>query len=172
MTAGRGRRTVATILRWVDPEDNPSGVVYGTIAVGAVLAAEAPRRETFRSTLEATLVALVLYWFAHTYATLVGRRFEGRHGLTARQVGRALVHEWAIVKGAATPIAVLVACRLAGVGLDATVNAALWTSAGVLALFEVVAAWRGSGSLVRRAAEASLGFVLGGGLLLLHLLLH
>lgn len=172
MTVGVARRALGAVLRWVDPEDNPSGVVYGTIAVGAVLAAEATRRETFRSTLEATLVTLALYWFAHTYATVVGRRYDERGGLTVRQVGRALVHEWAIVKGAAAPIAVLVACRLAGLGLDTQVNAALWTSAGALALFEMVAAARGSGSRLRRVGEASLGFVFGGGLLLLHLLLH
>lgn len=172
MSGSGVRSALGAALQWIEPEENPSGVVYGTIAVGAVLAAEAPRRETFASTLEATLVALALYWFAHTYARLTGRRVDGRERLAVRQVGRALVHEWAIVKGAATPIAVLVLCRLAGAGLETSVNAALWTSAGLLAGFEVLAAARGSGTPMRRLIEAALGFLFGGGLLLLHLLLH
>lgn len=172
MTGASLRRAARGVLRWVDPEENPTGVVYGTIAVGAVLAAEAPRRETFASTLEATLVTLALYWFAHTYARVVGRRVDEGERLTVGEIGRALVHEWAIVKGAVTPIAVLVLCRLSGLGLDASVNAALWTSAGLLASFELLASARGGGSTLRRSGEAALGFVFGGGLLLLHLLLH
>jgi hypothetical protein len=172
VTGAGVRSALAAAGRWIEPEENPSGVVYGTIAVGAVLAAEAPRHETFASTLEATLVTLALYWFAHTYARLTGRRFDGQDHLGPRQIGRALAHEWAIVKGAATPIAVLVLCRLAHAGLETSVNAALWTSAGLLAGFEMLAAARGSGSATRRLAEAALGFLFGGGLLLLHLLLH
>jgi hypothetical protein len=172
MSPARVGHAVAAVLRWIEPEENPSGVVYGTIAVGAVLAAEAPRRETFASTLEATLVTLALYWCAHTYARVVGGRLDGGERLGIGQVIRALAHEWAIVKGAALPIAVLVVARLSGVGLEASVNAALWTSAASLAGFETVAAARGRGSRLRRTVEASLGFVFGGGLLLLHLLLH
>lgn len=172
MSGARLRGAARGVLRWVDPEENPTGVVYGTIAVGAVLAAEAPRRETFASTLEATLLTLVLYWFAHTYARVVGRRVDGVERLTAGDVGRALVHEWAIVKGAMAPVAVLVLCWLSGLRLDTSVNAALWASAGLLASFELLAAARGGGSALRRSGEVALGILFGGGLLLLHLLLH
>ena len=73
--------------RWVEPDDNPSGVIYGTIAVGAVLAAESTRRETFVDTIEATVLVLVLYWFAHTYARLVGDRLKTRDALSADALG-------------------------------------------------------------------------------------
>src|ERR1019366_10092270 len=57
----RGNGGLASaILKWLEPEDNPSGVIYGTIAVGAVLAAESTRRETFADTLEATVIILGL----------------------------------------------------------------------------------------------------------------
>ena len=42
---GQGLRKLAsTVLWWIDPEENPAGLVYGTIAVGVVLAAESTRR--------------------------------------------------------------------------------------------------------------------------------
>jgi hypothetical protein len=59
---------------------NPGAVVYGTVTVGAVLATESAQRETYASTLEGVLVALVLYWLAHSYAefTPVARRAPSR----------------------------------------------------------------------------------------------
>ena len=103
------RSLVSAISKWVEPEDNPSGVIYGTIAVGAVLAAESTRRETFSDTIEATVLILGLYWLAHTYATVAGDRLKARETLSLRRFWRALLHEGAIVKGAALPIAVLAA---------------------------------------------------------------
>lgn len=43
------RKIVSTVLWWIDPEENPSGLIYGTIAVGAVLAVEGPRRPSASS---------------------------------------------------------------------------------------------------------------------------
>ena len=79
----------AAVSRWVEPEDNPSGVIYGTIAVGAVLAAESTRRETFPDTIEATVIILGLYWLAHTYATVVGDRLKMRETLSTDRLWRA-----------------------------------------------------------------------------------
>ena len=169
---GLTRRVLEATARWVEPEDNPGGVVYGTIAVGAVLAAEAPRRETFASTLEATMLTLVLYWFAHTYAFVVGRRLEAEPRLSGRRVAEALVREWAIVRGAAVPIVVLGIGWLAGASLAGAVNAAVWAAAVALATWEVLAALRSEAPALRRAGEALLGFAFGGGIVLLHVLLH
>jgi hypothetical protein len=78
-----GVRVVAsTVAWWIDPEQNPSGVVYGTIAVGAVLAAESTRRDTFPDTIGATVLILLLYWVAHTYAGVTGDRLKTRHTLS------------------------------------------------------------------------------------------
>ena len=93
----------SAISTWLEPEDNASGVIYGTIAVGAVLAAESTRRETFADTMEATLIILGLYWLAHTYATVVGDRLRNRETLSAGRLWRAFLHEGAIVKGAPSP---------------------------------------------------------------------
>lgn len=162
-------RVLVAISRWVDPEDNPSGVVYGTIAVGALLAAESTRRDTFAETIGATVIALVMYWLAHAYSEVVGHRLApGPAPSSASMMGRALVHELAIVKGATLPTAVLVICWLAGVNLTTAVAAALWTSAGTLGYFEVVAALSTRGRWHRVVLESFFGISLGAGILLLH----
>jgi hypothetical protein len=169
----RGIRTLAsTILWWIDPEENPTGLVYGTIAVGAVLAAESTRRDTFADTVGATVLILCLYWLAHSYATMTGQRLKTRQALSWRALGRSLLHQTAIVKGAALPIAVLLVLWAAGVALSTAVTAGLWTSAVALAAFELVAAVRSHLSRVQTAVQVLLGSVLGAGVLLIRVLLH
>ncbi len=141
-------------------------MIYGTIAVGAVLAAESTRRETFADTIEATLLILGLYWLAHTYATVVGDRLKTRDNLSAEALWRALVHEMSIVKGAAVPIAVLAMLWAAGVSLATTVTGALWSSAAALAFFEIVATLRSRATGARRLIQIVVGALLGGGVLL------
>jgi hypothetical protein len=156
----------------MEPEDNPSGVIYGTIAVGAVLAAESTRRETFADTIEATLLILGLYWLAHTYATVVGDRLKTRDTLSAGGLWRALLHEGAIVKGAAIPVAVLVLLWASGVSLASAVTAALWSSAGALAVFEIIATLRSRVTGARRLTQIVVGALLGAGVLLVRVVLH
>jgi hypothetical protein len=166
------RSLVSTISRWVEPDDNPSGVVYGTIAVGAVLAAESTRRETFADTVGATLLVLGLYWVAHTYATVVGDRLKERRTLSPSGLWQAFLHEGAIVKGAAIPIAVLVALWIAGISLETAVTAALWTTAAGLVTFEVLAALRSRVTGAERLAQVMMGALLGAGVLVVRVVLH
>jgi len=156
----------------VEPEDNPSGVIYGTIAVGAVLAAESARRETFPDTLEATVIILGLYWIAHTYAAVVGDRLKAREVLTAGRFWRAFLHEASIVKGAVIPIAVLVALWIAGVSLQTGVTAALWSSAAALAAFEIIATLRSHATGAQRVTQIAVGVLLGAGILSVRVVLH
>jgi len=165
-------RLIGGFARWLEPEENPAGVVYGTIAVGAVLATESTVRETFRETIAATVVTLVLYWLAHTYALVVGMRVQADRSLSVGGILRALAHEWAIVKGATIPVVVLFGCWAGGVSLRTAVTAGLWASAASLASFEVVAAVRSGRRSRRIYLEAIFGTALGGGLLLLHASLH
>ena len=162
----------SAILKWLEPEDNPSGVIYGTIAVGAVLAAESTRRETFADTIEATVIILGLYWLAHTYATVVGDRLKTRGSLSVRRLWRALLHEGSIVKGAAIPIAVLGVLWGAGVSLQTGVTAALWSSAVALVGFEIIATVRSRVTGAQRFLQIAVGALLGAGVLLVRVVLH
>jgi hypothetical protein len=165
-------KVASTVLWWLAPEENPAGLVYGTIAVGAVLAAESTRRDTFPDTVMATVLILALYWVAHAYAHLTGDRLRTRQEITAGGLWRSLVHEGAIVKGAVAPIAVLLVLWAADVSLNTAVTAALWTSAVLLALIEVAASFRSRISGSHRVAQILLGSFLGAGVLAVRALLH
>jgi hypothetical protein len=162
----------STILWWIDPEENPAGLIYGTIAVGAVLAAESTRRDTFLDTIGATVLIVGLYWVAHTYAGVTGDRLKARQTLTARAFWQSFLHQSSIMKGAALPIAVLLVEWAVGVSLGTAVTAALWTSAVALAFFEIVAALRSHRDRAQTAVQVLVGSLLGAGVLVVRLLLH
>jgi hypothetical protein len=54
--------------------DNPGGLVYGTILVATLLAAENAAHETYGTTIGSVVLALLVYWLAISYATFTGER--------------------------------------------------------------------------------------------------
>jgi hypothetical protein len=70
----RRHRLAERARDWLVPERDAAGVVYGTITMGALLAAESPGRESFPDTVAAAVLALALVWAAHAYATVLGYR--------------------------------------------------------------------------------------------------
>ena len=107
--------------------ENPGDAVYGAIAVGALLAAETPRQETYAKTIAAVIITLLLYWLAHSYADLAGERLRSGGRLTARGLLATMLRELPILIGAATPLVALLLCWIAGTGLSAAVFAAAVT---------------------------------------------
>src|SRR6516165_9667943 len=92
----------------IAPGANPARVVYGIVVVGALLAAESGSHESFADTLGSAVIALAVYWLAHAYSDVLGRRLLAPGRLTVGLLWRALKHEWAIVEGAAIPLIALV----------------------------------------------------------------
>ena len=122
--------------------DNPAGLVYGTVTVAALLAAESARRETYASTVASVVISLLLYWLAHAYAEYVGHRLEQEEHFTARGLGRTAAHEFAVVLGATVPLAVVLGAWVFGAALATAVSAAIWTAAGLIVALEIVAGVR------------------------------
>jgi hypothetical protein len=160
------------LLRWIEPEDNPSAVVYGTIAVGLVLAAEDPTTVTYPKLVSAVAVAIVLYWLAHSYAAVLGRRFTTRHPVSGRDAAHILAHEWALVRGAAVPLVVLLVEWAVGIRLVTAITVSVWTAAVALLAFEIVAGTRARLRGLERIGTAAVGAALGVALLAVKLLLH
>ncbi len=151
---------------------NPAALVYGTIAVAALLAAESARRETYGGTVAAVVVTLVLYWFAYSYAEFTGQRLLHRERFTFAGVARMMRHELPVLIGATVPLAVLLAWWAVGAQLTAAVTAAVWTSAGTILLIEVSVGL--SLKLTGRdlVAQTALGAILGLLVVALRVLLH
>jgi hypothetical protein len=166
------RAWAARAAERIVPEENPSGVVYGILVVGALLAAESGRHESHLDTVASTALAAALYWLAHAYAELLGRRLAQHERLTARALARALGHDWAIMRGAALPLAVLAIGWAAGAALQTSVTAALWSAVASLVAFELLAGVRSRATPRELALEGCVGAAMGIAILALKIILH
>jgi hypothetical protein len=153
------------------PERNASAAVYGTIAVGVLLAAESKRQSSFPDLVAAIAIAMVLYWLAHSYASALGERLERRERLSLRLLWRRLAHERAIIEGASPPLVVLLIAWAAGATVGSAVTAALWTCAASVALLELLAGLRARLGVGELGLQVSTGLALGAAIVLLRVLL-
>jgi hypothetical protein len=156
----------------IEPRSNPGGVIYGTITIGALLAAESARQETYSETVGAAVLALVLFWLAHAYSQLLGDRLAQHSRLTARLLLRALIEDAAILRGAIVPLAVMLIAWAIGASLSTAVTAAVWAAAASLVAWELVAGIRGRLGPGELAVDAAVGATLGLGIILIKIVLH
>ena len=138
-----------------------AGVVYGLIAVGSLMAAESGRHESYFDAFASAVFATLLFWLAHAYADLLGRRLETGERLTLRALGRELVHDWAIVRGGAIPLLALVIAWLAGASQEGCVTAALRTAVVAIVVFELLADLRAKSTLGELLLKGAVGVTMG-----------
>ena len=158
--------------RRIVPTENPTRVVYGIVVVGALLAAEGGFHETHLDTIASALLAVGVYWLAHAYANVLGRRLATPGRLTAGMLWRALKSEWAIVQGAAIPLVALGIAWAAGASQEAAVTVALWSAVASLVGFELAAAIRSDATPGELALEVSVGLAMGLAIIAIKVLLH
>jgi len=157
----------------VAPEDNPTGVIYGTITTGALLVAESTRHETSLEAAAATTTLLSLYWLVHAYSSALGERLEqpGRRW-TARHLGTVAVHELTLLKGAAIPLVVLIIAELGGAGPRDATTAAVLAAVLLLVVLEAIAALRCGLSTVALVVQITVSAVIGVAVLTLKIAIH
>jgi hypothetical protein len=159
-------------LDWLLPGENPAGAVYGTITLGALLAAEDGLHDSYAETVGSVVLALLLYWLAHSYAELLGRRIDTGGRLTARALGQALGRDWAIVRGTAAPLLALVLTWAAGADQQTGVTVALWTCVASLVALELLAGLRARSRAGELALEVCVGAAMGLAVIALRAILH
>lgn len=157
---------------WIVPEENPSGAIYGLLAIGSLLAAEGGRRLTYPDTVLSAALAACVYWLLHAYSSVLGRRLAGAGRLTAKTLRRELAHDRALLGGAAIPITALLLGWAAGLRLGSSVLIALWSAVAGLVVLELLAGIRSRASPRELALETSVGLTLGLAILGLRVLLH
>jgi len=151
---------------------NPSRAIYGTITVGALLAAESARVETYLETVGAVLIAMLVYWIAHSYSESAARRLENREPLGLAELADSMIHESSILIGSAIPLAALMLAWAFGAELGTAVTIAVWTSAATIVLIETVAALRAHLTGRAMLLQIALGGVLGSLVILMRIILH
>jgi hypothetical protein len=151
---------------------NPGGLVYGTILVATLLAAESPRRETYVKTIGAVVFALCVYWLSAAYAQLTGERIRDDAPFTGAAFARAAAHERPIMYGALAPLLALLICWVAGAALTTAVAIGIWTSAAIIVATEVVIGVRTDLTGRQLVVQTAMGVLLGLFAEALRLLLH
>ena len=142
------------------------------LAIGTLIAAEGARGETYADVTEATILALGLYWLAHAYTSHFGTRLERTEQSGIQWVIPALLHEAAILKGAALPI--VAHCCSPGCFGPRSRQALLPDFGQLVWRFRAgTCCWVATSSCgAEIAIEVALGVVLGAGVLGIRVLLH
>jgi NADH:ubiquinone oxidoreductase subunit 6 (subunit J) len=151
---------------------NTGAVLYGTITVGALLAAESAKRETYGRTVGAVAIAMVLYWLVHAYSGFTEQRVARNQPLALSDLARTLAQELMIIGGAALPLLALLVCWATGASLSSAVNVAVWTSAVMILIVEVVAGVRAELSGRELVAQTAFGASFGLLVIILNVLLR
>jgi hypothetical protein len=160
------------LAAWIVPERNPAGAVYGLITLGALLAAESGLRETYPETIGSATLAVVLYWFAHSYSDVLGLRLTEYESFRWAELWQTFSRDWAIAKGASVPLLVLLVAWTMGASQTTGVTAAVWSIVASLIAFELAAGVRSKARPLELALEVLVGASMGIGILALRALLH
>ncbi len=160
------------IAAWIVPLENPAGSVYGLIVIGALLAGESGRHESYLDTLVAAAIAACLYWLAHAYAGVLGRRLASRERLTGPALIDGLIHDLALIRGAAIPLLALLVAALAGASQQDAVTVAIWSVVAGLVGLELLAGLRAKATPGELVVELGVGVSMGVAILALKIILH
>jgi hypothetical protein len=151
---------------------NPGGLVYGTILIATLLAAESPKRETYAKTVAGVALALVVYWVANAYAEYTGHRVSSSTPFELTDFAAAARHELAVIYGALAPLAALLVCWAVGASLGAGVTTAVWVSVTMIVATEIAIGVRTDLTGRELVAQTAIGALLGLMVIALRVLLH
>jgi membrane protein YqaA with SNARE-associated domain len=151
---------------------NTPRVVYGTITVGVLLAVETATQETYAETVGSVVLALVVYWLAHSYAELTAQRIDEGQRLTRAGVIHSARHEAWILAGGALPVLPILIWWVAGGKLTNAVTAGIWTAAGMIVVYELVAGLRADLTAWELAVQTAVGATLGVLVIAIKVVLH
>jgi hypothetical protein len=146
--------------------------VYGVILSGALIAADSGVHDGYFDKIGSTALALAIYWLAHAYSTVLGRRLSDQEHLTAGALRRALAYDWPIVRGGSIPLFALVVAWAAGASQTTAVNAAVWAAIVSLITLELLAGLRSQATSREFVLEGAFGITMGLAILALKFLAH
>ncbi len=152
--------------------NNPAGLIYGTIAVAALLAAESARQETYPRTAGAVAITLLLYWLAHSYSEFTGERLNRGDPFSYAAFARSAAREVTVLLGAAIPFLVVLIFWATGAALVTAVSAAIWTSVAIVIGTELSIGVRADLSGRELVRQTAVGVLLGLMVIALRVLLH
>lgn len=151
---------------------NLGAAIYGLVTVSALLAAESTERETYPATVGAVLITLLIYWFAHSYADFASSRLQENKPIALHDLARTMTRQLPILFGAAIPLLTLLAAWAVGLSLAVAVTAAIWTSAAMILVIEILAALLAEQRGRALVLQTAVGALLGALIIALRIVLH
>ncbi len=148
------------------------GLVYGTIVVATLLAAESARSETYGKTVGAVILAVLTYWLAVSYAHYSGERLEQEEAFKPQAFARVALSQVTLLLGAAPELLAVLIVWAAGGSLDLAVRVSVWVAAAFIVVAELITGIRADlhgRALVR---QTLVGALFGLMIIALRLLLH
>jgi hypothetical protein len=146
--------------------------VYGTITVGALLAAESEDKETYLATVGAVALTLVVYVLIHAYSDYTAERLDHEEPLKLSTLGRTVVLESWLLVGAGVPLVAILLCWALGASLSTAVTVAVWTSAAMVLILEAAVGVRAGEKGRDLAMQIAVGAAFGLMVIVLRLILH
>jgi hypothetical protein len=149
-----------------------AGLIYGTISVAALLAAESARTETYSRTVASVGILMILYWIAHSYAEFTEERVADHKPFTVSGILLMATRELTVLIGAAFPFSALLVCWALGASLSTAVAVASWTSAAIVIATEIVLGLRAELDGKEMVIQTGVGVLLGLMIVAMRVLLH
>jgi hypothetical protein len=149
-----------------------AGLLYGTISVAALLAAESARLETYPKTVGAVGITMILYWLAHSYSEFAAERMQEHEPFTYMGLVANATRELTVLIGAVIPFSVILVCWAAGASLTLAVAAASWASAAIVIATEIVIGLQAKLTGRELVRQTVFGAILGLLIVALRVLLH
>lgn len=118
------------------------------------------------------MIATGLYWLAHSYAGVLGRRLIDHGHLTASGLLEALRHDMALIRGAAIPLLTLLVAALAGADQETAVTIAIWSVVASIIVLELLAGLRARAAPRELLFELCVGVAMGVAILAMKIILH
>lgn len=146
--------------------------VYGTISIGALLAAESVHEETYAATVGGVAITLLIYVLIHAYSDYTGERLNSGEPLKLGALGRTIVSEGWLLVGAGIPLVALLLCWALDASLSTAITLAVWTSAAMVLILEVFSGVRAGESGRDLAFQAAAGALFGILVIVLRIVLH
>jgi hypothetical protein len=151
---------------------NAGGIVYGTIVVATLLAAESAQSETYGKTIGAVVLAMLTYWLAVSYAHYSGERIERQERFEYEGLVRTAVSEVTMLLGAVPELLAVLVVWALGDSLALAIRVGVIVAAVTIVVTEFITGIRADLRGRELVRQTLIGAVFGVLIIVLRLLLH
>jgi hypothetical protein len=148
------------------------GIVYGTIVVATLLAAESAQNETYGKTVAAVVLAMLTYWLAVSYAHYSGERIDRQERFEYHGLARTAVSEVTMLLGAVPELLAVLVVWALGDSLAQAIRVGVIVAALTIVVTEFVTGVRADLRGRELVRQTLIGAVFGLLVIALRLLLH